>query len=239
MPPMGCSGTIMAPLQLIILAKRFGEMVFIQVIFTDPGANDTHSSIINWGDDTTDAGLLTEPVADQGTVAGNHLYTWPGDYVIDVQVIDNSGGIGQDTLQVKVLPVVSVMIQTLADKADNLNVTKSTKGKCQSNTLSLDTAVKVLNDSNPKNDTAAINTLKAFINNLRALSGKKVPPATVDELVSMAEEIITILNESLPKPSYKDYNWKGRYTFYNPYWWKYNSWYPSWSDWGYSNYHWY
>ena len=67
------------------------------------------------------------------------------------------------------------------------------------------------------------------IKNLKKLSGNKVPPATVDELVSMAEEIITIINETSPKPSYKDYDWKSRFKHFNPYWWNHSHWYSSWS----------
>jgi hypothetical protein len=54
--------------------------------------------------------------------------------------------------------------------------------------------MKILEDSNPKNDVAAINVLEAFINKLEALRGKKIPSEVTEELVAKAQDIITALN---------------------------------------------
>ncbi len=55
--------------------------------FQDPGAFDTHTATIDWGDGTTDPGTV---VADRGggTVSGTHTYGADGDYVITICVRD-------------------------------------------------------------------------------------------------------------------------------------------------------
>ena len=54
--------------------------------------------------------------------------------------------------------------------------------------------MKVLEDSNQKNDVAAIVTLEAFINKVEAQRGKKIPDEVADELIGKAQEIITALS---------------------------------------------
>jgi hypothetical protein len=56
------------------------------------------------------------------------------------------------------------------------------------------TAAKVLNDSNPKNDVAAINALWAFINKVEAQRGKKIPEEVAVGLIAEALDIIAILS---------------------------------------------
>jgi len=59
---------------------------------------------------------------------------------------------------------------------------------------SLNTAFKRLNDSNQKNDVAAINALGAFINKVQAQRGKKIPEEVALWLIAEARLIIEILN---------------------------------------------
>jgi len=183
-----------------------GDTVFVEAVFTDPGTLDTHSATIYWGDDTSEPEISAETVGALGTVAGNHIYTWPGTYEVKVVVIDSDGGMGSDLLMVDVVAVPAVMVETLADIVDDVELVKDNdkkdngkkgndkKGKGESITDSLDTAVKVLNDSNPKNDKAAVNTLEAFINKLESLRGKKISAEIADELIAKAQEIIDVLN---------------------------------------------
>ena len=89
------------------------------------------------------------------------------------------------------LPPPEVMIENINDVIDELGLPTSIENSL---TTSLDTANKVIEDSNPKNDIAAINTLKAFINKLKAQRGKKIPEEIVDELISNAQVIIEILS---------------------------------------------
>jgi len=83
------------------------------------------------------------------------------------------------------------MVEALIDKVDdNTVLPEATK---TSLIASLDTALKVLEDSNQKNDVAAINALRAFINKIEAQRGKKIPVGVADELITEAKKIIVAL----------------------------------------------
>jgi hypothetical protein len=70
--------------------------------FTDPGGNnDTYSSTINWGDGTTEPGILKPPSSD-GEISGSHIYSLPGTYLVIVTVSDEDNGTGKDSLSVTV-----------------------------------------------------------------------------------------------------------------------------------------
>ena len=75
--------------------------------FTDPGALDTHTATIDWGDGTTDDGTV---ISDNGTgsVQGSHAYAVPGTYTVEVCVTDDDGdtGCGQTTIDVGAGPPV-------------------------------------------------------------------------------------------------------------------------------------
>ncbi len=64
--------------------------------FTDPGNDDTHQAIIDWGD-----GHITDGIVNQqtNTVTGSHLYPVEGIYLVQVFVIDSDGGVGLDEVQ--------------------------------------------------------------------------------------------------------------------------------------------
>ena len=98
---------------------------------------------------------------------------------------------GLDKLIVDVLPVAAEMIETLNDEINELQLPD---GKGKSKEVSLDTAIKILNDSNPENDKAAVNTLEALINKLESQRGKQIPVDIADKLIAMAQEIIVALN---------------------------------------------
>jgi hypothetical protein len=57
----------------------------------------------------------------------------------------------------------------------------------------LDAAIAKLEDGNPKNDKAAINSLQAFINAVKAQSGKKISEEDADDLIAFAQQIIDML----------------------------------------------
>jgi uncharacterized repeat protein (TIGR01451 family) len=77
--------------------------------FTDPGINDTHQAIIDWGD-----GHVTDGIVNQQTdaVTGSHRYPVEGNYLVRVTVIDSDGGVAFDEAMVTVrqatiyLPIV-------------------------------------------------------------------------------------------------------------------------------------
>jgi hypothetical protein len=170
---------------------NFGEEVFIDASFTDPGTADTHIATVYWGDSTSEPGAITEPGIDPGTVTGNHIYAWPGIYEVTIEVIDDDAGMGLSNLIVDVLPVAAEMVETLNDEIKALQLPD---GKEKSKEVSLDTAIKILNDSNPENDKAAINTLESLINKLESQRGKQITVDIADKLIGMAREIIAILS---------------------------------------------
>lgn len=66
--------------------------------FDDPGSLDTHVAVIDWGDGTTESGLVSG-----NTVSGNHSYLVGGDYIVQVCVSDDDGGTGCDNFTVTIL----------------------------------------------------------------------------------------------------------------------------------------
>lgn len=70
--------------------------------FTDPGAEDTHSARVDWGDGSRSDGVVTES-GGSGSVSGGHTYAQPGTYTVTVEVTDDDGGIGTSTTELVVV----------------------------------------------------------------------------------------------------------------------------------------
>jgi hypothetical protein len=81
--------------------------------FTDPGFLDTETATVTWGDGTpAEAGVVSFS-AGSGTVSGTHTYLDNGLYTVTVEVCDDDGGCGADSLVVTVLnvpPTVSAIM---------------------------------------------------------------------------------------------------------------------------------
>ena len=79
--------------------------------FTDPGWCDTHTGIWDFGDCTPAIPATVrerhEPPAGCGLVAATHRYECCGDFVAAVTVSDDDGGVGRDSLVVRVVDVVN------------------------------------------------------------------------------------------------------------------------------------
>ena len=84
------------------------ELSIEAATFTDPGA-DTHTANINWGDGTTEAGIVD---AAEGAVFGTHVYADDSGspYTVTVTVTDDDGGTGDDTFEVIVGAAVDMDI---------------------------------------------------------------------------------------------------------------------------------
>jgi hypothetical protein len=79
-----------------------GDLVALDpATFTDAGTKDTHTALVDWGDTTSDPGIVTEAEGD-GSVAASHVYTAPGTYTVTVTVTDDDGGSHLDTFEVTV-----------------------------------------------------------------------------------------------------------------------------------------
>jgi PKD repeat protein len=84
--------------------------------------------------------------------------------------------------------MIEALIEDVVDAPDLPEATKT------SLIASLDIAIKVLGDSNPKNDVAAFNVLRAFIKKVEAQCDKKIPEEVADALITKAQNIIVVLS---------------------------------------------
>ena len=80
-----------------------GLSVDVAFAFTDPGASDTHTAFIDWGDGTQDDGLVTAS-AGSGTVTGSHVYAEGGSYLVKAGVFDDDSGLAANEVSVFVAP---------------------------------------------------------------------------------------------------------------------------------------
>jgi beta-lactam-binding protein with PASTA domain len=64
--------------------------------FTDPGVEDTHGAIVDWGDGGVEVPTLVQR-AGSGTIAASHDYATPGVYLVELCVTDDEQATGCDT----------------------------------------------------------------------------------------------------------------------------------------------
>jgi RHS repeat-associated protein len=68
-----------------------GEVVNVTTNFTDPGTDDQHEALIDWGDGSSSAGSVSFNDGN-GIVTGNHTYSDGGQYTITISLSDDGGG---------------------------------------------------------------------------------------------------------------------------------------------------
>ena len=89
-----------------------GDTVNFSGNFSDPGWLDIHTGEWDFGDNTTQRGILIEennPSDTTGQVAGSHIYYEKGTYIVTLTVEDDDGGIRKDTLEVGVKPISAII----------------------------------------------------------------------------------------------------------------------------------
>lgn len=80
--------------------------------FADPGVYDTHEAAWSFGDGTTTIGDVNEEhvIPDAtGTTFEVHVYTEPGTYTLALEIEDNDGDIGTDSITMRVLTAVEAV----------------------------------------------------------------------------------------------------------------------------------
>jgi len=81
-------------------------------------------------------------------------------------------------------------LYTLADDIIDLNLRPGIENSLLAK---IEAAIAKLEDGNPKNDKAVINSLQAFINEVEAQRGKKISEDDADDLIAAAQEAIDML----------------------------------------------
>jgi hypothetical protein len=86
----------------LVTPVTVGSVISASASFSDPGVQDTHTAVWDWGDGTTSAGTVTE-ANGSGSVSGGHAYNAAGVYTLTLTVTDNDGGSGQSVFQYAVV----------------------------------------------------------------------------------------------------------------------------------------
>jgi Leucine-rich repeat (LRR) protein len=157
-----------------------GSTIQVTGTFTDPDPGDTHTATWTWGDGATSEGTVDKAT---GTVTGSHVYTAPGTYTIILAVMDNAGSSGTGTATITVQTPAEA-ISSLREQVAELELQK---GIGNAFTVKLDQAIAALNSGDRD---GARDVLNAFINQMKALKGKKVAAGDADALIAMAQKII-------------------------------------------------
>jgi endoglucanase len=79
-----------------------GAPLSVSASFTDPGAADTHTATIEWGDATASSAAVVERDGS-GSINGSHAYAAAGVYRVSVSVADKDGGNGRSALDMVVV----------------------------------------------------------------------------------------------------------------------------------------
>jgi hypothetical protein len=116
--------------------------------------------------------------------------TFPvGDTLVTCTATDAAGNQATGTFTISVLRPTE-LVEDLADDVYDLNLHHGIENSLDAK---LDSALNALDDLNENNDVAAVNSLEAFINAVQAQSGKKIPEADGNILITDAQLIIDLL----------------------------------------------
>ena len=160
-----------------------GESFNGSTTFTDPGA-DQWTATVDYGD-----GSGVQPLAISGNgMVLSHTYTTAGTYTVTVTVRDSDGGVGTQT--------ATVTVQSPAQGVENLQALVSTLERTgalnRGNANALLAKLRAAEASLARgNETAAVNQLEAFVNQVNALVGSdRLTQAQADAMTAAAGRII-------------------------------------------------
>jgi len=102
-----------------------GELVSISVAYSDPGALDTHTASIDWGD----GNIVNNFAVQNNTINLEHQYTDFNTYTAKLTVTDKDGGFVEKTFQVNVARVPIDLIYALEDNRDIVLSWNTVSGK--------------------------------------------------------------------------------------------------------------
>jgi Ca2+-binding RTX toxin-like protein/plastocyanin len=71
----------------------------VTVTFTDPGTNDTHTAVVDWGDGSADT--TVDPAVSPFAVS--HMFTTAGTFTVQGCVTDDDGGVHCDSMEITVV----------------------------------------------------------------------------------------------------------------------------------------
>jgi PKD repeat protein len=88
------------------LTGQTGQTLTFSGRFTDAGILDTHTASINWGDNSSNSGTVTE-AGGSGIVSGTHSYSTAGTYTVTLTVTDerNISGTATGTATITATPL--------------------------------------------------------------------------------------------------------------------------------------
>lgn len=165
-----------APADIIV-----GQSVTATGSFTDVPA-DVLTAGLDWDDGAT------SPVHSPFSV--DHTYLVSGDYVIELTVLDDDGGMASGTRSVTVLsPAAAIM--ALKAQIEALDLDDNTENSMVSLLMNALASVEA------ERSGPAILQLEAFINQVQSQSGKKIDETDAAALIAYAEAIIAALEAGL------------------------------------------
>ena len=79
-----------------------GQLITVRVSYVDPGASDTHTCSVNWGNGRVTTGSIATPKNGARTCTAVSNYAGNGDFTITVTILDNGGAAAKVSIAVRI-----------------------------------------------------------------------------------------------------------------------------------------